>query len=106
MSKQDQAAKVIKFGAARGYTPEQTATLLNELNLLAPDLPEPSYVVTECEEEYPVWEATTRFRVEADPNSNDIYIRNDYGPTEPLSLAKVRTMRRALHAAETYMEEA
>ena len=39
MSKQDQAAKAIKFGAARGYTPEQTATLLNELNLLAPDLP-------------------------------------------------------------------
>ena len=42
MSKQDQAAKAIKFGAARGYTPEQIATLLNELNLLAPDLPEPS----------------------------------------------------------------
>ena len=37
MSKQGQAAKVIKFGAARGYTPEQIATLLNELNLLAPE---------------------------------------------------------------------
>lgn len=42
MSKQDRAAKAIKFGIARGYTPEQIATLLNELNLLAPDLPEPS----------------------------------------------------------------
>ena len=42
MSKQDQAAKAIKFAAARGYTPEQTATLLNELNLLTPDLSEPS----------------------------------------------------------------
>lgn len=42
MSKQDRAAKAIKFGAARGYTPEQTATLLNELNLLAIDLPEPN----------------------------------------------------------------
>lgn len=41
MSKQDRAAKAIKFAAARGYTPEQIATLLNELNLLAPDLPEP-----------------------------------------------------------------
>lgn len=40
MSKQDQVAKAIKFGAARGYTPTQTATLLNELELLAPDLPE------------------------------------------------------------------
>lgn len=38
MTNQDQAAKAIKFGAARGYTPEQIATLLNELNLLAPDL--------------------------------------------------------------------
>ena len=43
MSKQDQAAKIIRFGAARGYTPEQTATLLNELNLLAPDLPKPKH---------------------------------------------------------------
>ena len=35
MTSQDRAAKAIKFGAARGYTPEQIATLLNELNLLA-----------------------------------------------------------------------
>ena len=40
MSKQDRAAELIEFGAKRGYTPEQTATLLNELNLLAPDLPQ------------------------------------------------------------------
>ena len=39
MSKQDRAAKAIKFAAARGYRPEQIATLLNELNLLAPGLP-------------------------------------------------------------------
>lgn len=46
MSKQDRAAKAIKFGIARGYTPEQIATLLNELNLLATDLPEPSRGMT------------------------------------------------------------
>ena len=40
MTSQDRAAKAIKFAAARGYNPEQIATLLNELNLLAPDLPE------------------------------------------------------------------
>ena len=40
MTNLDQAEKAIKFGAARGYTPEQIATLLNELNLLAEDLPE------------------------------------------------------------------
>ena len=43
MSKQDQAAKAIKFGAARGYTAAQIATLLNELNLLAPSLPKPRF---------------------------------------------------------------
>ena len=35
-----QAEKAIKFGAARGYSPEGIATLLRELGLLAPDLPE------------------------------------------------------------------
>lgn len=39
MSKQDRAAELIEFGAKRGYTPEQTATLLNKFNLLVPDLP-------------------------------------------------------------------
>lgn len=42
MSKQDRAAKAVKFAVVRGYAPEQIATLLNELNLLAEDLPEPS----------------------------------------------------------------
>ena len=55
MSKRDQAAKVIKFGAARGYTHEQIATLLNELNLLAPDLPEPSFVIDEDGEKRICW---------------------------------------------------
>ena len=40
MNNLDQAEKAIKFGAARGYTPEGIATLLRELELLAPDLPE------------------------------------------------------------------
>lgn len=40
MSKQDRAAKAIDFAAKRGYGPEQIATLLNELELLAPDLPQ------------------------------------------------------------------
>ena len=40
MTNLGQAEKAIKFGAARGYTPEGIATLLRELDLLAPDLPE------------------------------------------------------------------
>lgn len=42
MTNQDQAARVIEYGATRDLLPIQIATLLNELNLLAPDLPEPS----------------------------------------------------------------
>lgn len=34
MSKQDRAAKAIKFAAARGYNPEQIATLLTNLTYL------------------------------------------------------------------------
>ena len=104
MSKQSRAAKAIKFGAARGYTPEQTATLLNELNLLAPDLPEPSYVVTVFGKEHPVWDATLGFTAEAQTGSSDIKIRCYYEPGESLTLAQARTIRQALHAAENYAE--
>lgn len=41
MSKQSSAAKAIKFGIKRGYTPDQIATLLDMFNLLAEGLPEP-----------------------------------------------------------------
>ena len=40
MSKQALAVMAIKHAVAAGYTPEQTARLLRELNLLAPDLPD------------------------------------------------------------------
>lgn len=102
MSKQDQSAKAIKFAAARGYTPEQTATLLNELNLLAEDLLEPSYVVTVFGKEHPVWDATLGFTAEAQSGSSDIKIWCYYEPGESLTLAQARTIRQALHAAENY----
>ena len=40
MSKQSRAAQLIEHGIKRGYSPEQIATLLNELNLLSPELAE------------------------------------------------------------------
>lgn len=57
MSKQNQAAKAIKFAAARGYTPEQIATLLNELNLLATDLSEEAQPTPENSEQ--LWKSKT-----------------------------------------------
>ena len=41
MSKQDRAEIAIEHAVKRGYTPEQTARLLDKFELLAPDLPEP-----------------------------------------------------------------
>ena len=65
MSNQDQAAQVIRTWQQRHQnsmdsTPEWAAqNLAHDLHsagLLAADLPEPSYVVTECDEQSPAWE--------------------------------------------------
>lgn len=101
MSKQDQAAKAIKFGAARGYTPEQIATLLNELNLLAPDLPEPSFVMEEDGEKRICW-LTPDCDIELEPGEMIITREAQAGHTiEDAHLAGL-----ALLAAVNYREEA
>ncbi|QQU92277.1 hypothetical protein [Corynebacterium aurimucosum] len=104
MSKHSRAAKAIKFGIKRGYAPDQIATLLDKFGLLAEDLLEPSFVVKGVEHEYPVWDATHRFTVEAQSGSSDVKIRCYYDPGESLTLAQARTIRQALHAAENYAE--
>ena len=86
--------------------PEKAVENLQRVGLPIEDEPlKPSYVVTECEEEYPVWEALTGFRIEADPYNRDFYIHNDYAPGKPLNRAQFRTMLRYMQAAEDYMEE-
>ncbi|MHA7726207.1 hypothetical protein [Corynebacterium hesseae] len=104
MSKHSRAAKAIKFGIKRGYTPNQIATLLEKFDLLAEDLLEPSFVVKGVEHEYPVWDATLGFTVEAQSGSSDVKIRCYYDPGESLTLAQARTIRQAFHAAENYAE--
>lgn len=102
MSKQSRAAQLIEHGIERGYTPDQIATLLEKFDLLAEDLLEPSFVVKVVEHEYPVWDATLGFTVEAQSGSSNVKIRCYYEPGESLTLAQARTIRQALHAAETY----
>lgn len=104
MSRKDRAERLIEFGIKRGYAPYQIATLLDKFELLAEDLLEPSFVVKGIEHEYPVWDATTRFTVEAQSGSSDVKIRCYYKPGESLTLAQARTIRQALHAAEIYAE--
>ena len=43
MSKKDRAEIAIEHAVKRGYTPEQTARLLDKFELLAPDLPAPCF---------------------------------------------------------------
>lgn len=119
MSKQDQAAKAIKFAAARGYTPEQIATLLNELNLLAPDLPTPTKVddreycwskthsrlaydyQTGTEKKIKVPGGVTAFQ---DENA-EVWLDVDYG-IHSLTPDDARSLGLALLAAANHAEEA
>lgn len=105
MSKQAQAAKVIKFGAARGYAPDQIATLLHKFDLLALD-PPPLFFQDGHD---PTWEipindqddglATVRAL------GGDVFIqRHDQGfDTNP---AEARKLAAAILAAANYSEEA
>lgn len=105
MDNRDKAINIINHSIKNGDSAVHIAQRLEDYGLLTDDPLEPSYTVTESDGERPVWQATTRFLVEADSDSKDICIWNDYGPTEMLSLAKVNAIRRALHAAETYLKQ-
>lgn len=104
MSKQDRAAKAIKFAAARGYTPEQTATLLNELNLLAEDLPEPNDLDISARDEK-LWLpcGPTGPSVWARPGGRVRVRRIEPGDLTP---EEARGVAYALLAAANYSEEA
>lgn len=54
MSKQSRAAKLIEHAAKRGYTPEQTASLLDKFDLLAPGLLAPDASFPSGEKEWGV----------------------------------------------------
>lgn len=119
MSKQDRAAKAIKFGAARGYRPEQIATLLNELNLLAPDLPTPTKI---DDDEYSWSKTHSRLAYDyqtgaekkikvpggvtviQDENA-EVWLDVDYG-IHSLALDEARSLGLALLAAANHTEEA
>ena len=101
MSKQDRAAKAIKFGIARGYNPEQVATLLNELNLLAPDLPEPSFVMDEDGEKRICWN-TPDCDIELEPGEMIVTREVQAGH----AIEDAHRIGLALLAAANYSEEA
>lgn len=106
MSKQDRAAKAIKFGIARGYTPEQIATLLNELNLLAEDLPEPSRGMTAPRGK--VWYLDGPIGDIRSSGEDIVISGHDYRHQpirQVLTRAEAETIAHALLAAANYQEE-
>ena len=105
MDNYDKAINIIEHGIKNDDSAARIVRHLKDYGLLADDPLEPSYTVNESNGERPVWQATTQFLVEADLDSKEICVWNDYGPTEMLSLDKASNIRRALHAAETYLEE-
>ncbi|OFN80071.1 hypothetical protein HMPREF2526_06175 [Corynebacterium sp. HMSC070E08] len=117
MTKYDRAVKAIEHAAKRGYTPEQTARLLNVFELLADDLPAPTYDMrdpkwqAQYEDDWDnpeapsIWDATPFFSVGVFPGDNTITIWDDGEPIEPLTIDEVRSLRLALHAAEQTAKE-
>ena len=97
MSKQDRAAKAIKFAAARGYTPEQIATLLNELNLLAPDLPQ--------RPDGGIWGDLGQFLVDTAENGG-VAVAPPHPGVVTLDSKEARETALALLAAANHTEEA
>lgn len=112
MTNFDRAVKAIEHAAKRGYTPEQTARLLNAFELLADDLPAPTYDMrdpkwqAQYEEDWDnpeapsIWDTTTLVEVGVFPSDNTITIWDDGEPMEPLTIDEAKALRQALHAAE------
>ena len=96
MSKQSRAAKVIKFASARGYGPEQIATLLNELELLAPDLPE--------RPDGGIWGDLGQFLVDTAENGG-VAVAPPHPGVVTLDSKEARETAHALLAAAQYAEE-
>lgn len=112
MSKQDQAAQVIRTWQKRhknvmddnpDWAAQNLANDLHNAGLLAPDLPEPSYIVTECEEEYPVWECSGRYSIEKEAPGY-ITIFDEGEPAESLTQEEARKLGLALLATDDYQE--
>ncbi len=111
MTNFDRALRVLETARRPGdlrIHPNDAVEALVKAGLLAPDLPEPSYTVTECEEENPVWEpcgpvyAVTRYK---EPITGRYLIGVDDSPYAVES-QEACELGLAILAAANYQEEA
>ena len=106
MSNQDQAARVIEYGATRDLLPIQIAMLLSMFNLLAPDLPEPSRGM---DTSGAVWYLPGPIGDIRRMREHIVIFGHDYNEQSfrlVLNEAEADTIARTILAAVNYMEEA
>ncbi|HAT1184793.1 TPA: hypothetical protein I8V37_002524 [Corynebacterium striatum] len=84
---------------------KEHAQALADAGLIMTDLPEPSYTVTECEEEYPVWEPGSGYSIEKEA-PGEVTVSYHGEPAEPLTPQEARSLAAALLAAASHTEEA
>ncbi|OFT33348.1 hypothetical protein HMPREF3169_07800 [Corynebacterium sp. HMSC08C04] len=105
MTNFDRAAHLIMEAARESELPTETAVnaveALAKAGLLAEDLPEPSYIFTECGEEHPVWE-TPDCDVELTPG--DMIVTREIQAGHSIENAHLAGL--ALLAAANYQEKA
>lgn len=85
--------------------PHDAVEALAKAGLIMTDLPEPSYTVTECEEEYPVWEPGSGYSIEKEA-PGEVTVSYHGEPAEPLTPQEARELAHALLAAANHTEEA
>jgi len=85
--------------------PHDAVEALAKAGLIMPDLPEPSYTVTECEEEYSVWEPGSGYSIEKEA-PGEVTVSYYGEPAEPLTPQEARELAHALLAAANHAEEA
>lgn len=83
--------------------PHDAVEALAKAGLITPDMPEPSYVVTECDEQYPVWEPGSGYSIEKEA-PGEVTVSYHGEPAEPLTPQEARNLALALLAAAQYAE--
>ena len=85
--------------------PHDAVEALAKAGLIMPDMPEPSYVVTECDEQYPVWEPGSDYSIEKEA-PGEVTVSYHGEPAEPLTPQEARKLAHALLAEANYQEKA
>ena len=114
MSNSYRAVKLIEYAVEHGYTPEQTARLLEKFDLLAPDLPAPDTSLPSGEREWNLGDGYVNLHdgeilVSYDERNEETYLTEpapEPGQIRITDAYNARQLAYALLAVTYYKEEA